>query len=259
MPRLLLTAAIGLAAAVALPSMAEGATLHQDGRASKRVLFQADPGETNLVSVEGSKHVVIRDLNAPIKVAGVPGCMPIDERAVRCSSLRQLELDLGDAPDHASIYTTIPVELEGGPGRDRYNSLTTGGPSRVDFDGGIGLDSVSYFYADTGVNVSVDLEAGDGRPGDDDQIRRDVESVIGSTFDDVLTGSPYTLELHGVDGNDRITGGAGAELLSGGPGSDRIEARDGAADAVDCGGQALDWAAVDLVEASITGCAEIAG
>ena len=132
-------------------------------------------------------------------------------------------------------------------------------PSRVDFEGGIGLDTANYGFATAGVDVRVDLEAGDGRAGDDDRIRRDVESVLGSQFADVLAGSPRTTQLTGLDGDDEITGGTGEELLSGGPGDDRIDARDGAPDAVDCGGQTLDRAAVDIdAEASITGCAQIA-
>ncbi len=38
----------------------------------------------------------------------------------------------------------------------------------------------------------------------------------------------------------------------------RLDARDGEPDTMDCGGELLDWAAVDIdAEASITGCAEI--
>ena len=59
MPRILLTAAVAVAAAVAVPSVAHGATLHQEGRTPHRLLLQAEPGETNLVSVEGSRAVVI--------------------------------------------------------------------------------------------------------------------------------------------------------------------------------------------------------
>ena len=83
-------------------------------------------------------------------------------------------------------------------------------------------------------------------------------SVIGSEFADVLAGSPHTVRLAGSDGDDQITGGTGAEILSGGPGNDRIDARDGAPDTVDCGGQTFDRAAVDIdAEASITGCAQV--
>ena len=259
MPRILLAAAVATAAAVAAPSVAHGATLHPDGRSPHRVLLQADPGETNLISVEGSRSVVIRDSNLPITVAGVPTCMPIDAYAVRCSaSVRSIDLDLEDGPDVAVVDTPREVSVEGGAGNDRYVSTATGAPSRVDFAGGIGLDVANYFFATAGVQVSVDLEDGDGRPGDDDRIRRDVETVFGSQFDDVLSGSHRTEQLAGFDGDDLITGGSAAEVLSGGPGNDRIDARDGAPDTVDCGGQLLDRAAVDAAEASITGCAEIA-
>ena len=61
MPRILLVAAVTVAAAVAVPSLAHGATIHQDGRTPHRLLLQAEPGETNLVSVEGSQGLVIRD------------------------------------------------------------------------------------------------------------------------------------------------------------------------------------------------------
>jgi Ca2+-binding RTX toxin-like protein len=251
-----LIAAAAVTAAFAVPAAAHGATLHQDGRTPHRLLLQAAPGETNLVSVEGSRSLVIRDDGAPIRAARVPTYMPIDDHAVRCAAVRRLELDLGDGPDVAAIATPRELSIEGGAGNDRYVALAGDAPSRVDFDGGVGLDVANYFYASTGVRVSVDLEAGDGRPGDDDRIRRNVESVFGSQFDDVLTGSPRTVQLEGFDGDDLITGGSGAETLSGGDGNDRIDARDGAPDRIDCGGQAHDWAAVDA-EAFIVRCATI--
>jgi Ca2+-binding RTX toxin-like protein len=199
---------------------------------------------------------VIRDLNVPIRLARVPTCVRLDAYAVRCSAVRQLDVDLGDGPDVATIATPREVSLEGGAGNDRYVSLAGDAPSRVDFEGGVGLDVANYFFATSGVRVSVDLEAADGRPGDDDRIRRDVESVLGSQFADVPTGSPRTVQLAGHDGDDEIAGGSGAEALSGGLGNDRVDARDGAPDTVDCGGQLLDWAAVDVgAEASVIGCA----
>jgi hypothetical protein len=258
MPRILLTAAVAVAAAVAVPSVAHGATLHKDGRSPHRILLQDERGETNLVSVEGTRSVVIHDLNAPITVAGVPTCMPLDANTVSCAAVRRVELDLGDGPDNVRVATPLAVSIDGGPGNDRYVAHATDWPSRVNFAGGIGLDVANYGFATAGVDVSVDLEAGDGRAGDDDRIRRDVESVLGSQFADILAGSPRTVQLQGLDGDDRITGGTGEELLAGGRGNDRIDARDGAPDTVDCGGSLFDWAAVDLDgEASITGCAEI--
>jgi Ca2+-binding RTX toxin-like protein len=257
-PRILLIAAVAIATAVAVPAVAEAATIHQDGRTPHRLLLQDDTDQTNFVTVEGSRGVVFHDTLIPIKIDGVPTCMPLDPYTVSCSSVRHVELDLGIGTDVATIDTTHPVSIDGGPGNDRYNALATGATSRVSYAGGIGLDTASYGHATTGVNVAVDLEAGDGRPGDDDRIFRDVENVVGSQFDDVLIGSYRTAQLSGLDGSDQITGGTAEELLSGGWGSDRIDARDGAPDAVDCGGQLFDRAAVDIgAEASIIRCAEI--
>jgi hypothetical protein len=201
MPRILVTAAAAIAAAVAVPSVAQAATLHQDGK--HRILLQDEAGETNLVEVTGSKTVLIHDTNMPITVDRVQGCMPVDARTVRCTAVRAIELDLGVGPDVAQIGTSLPVSLDGGPGNDRYVAGTATGPSRVNFAGGIGLDVVNYAFAATGVNVAVDLAPADGRPGDDDQIRRDVESVFGSQFHDGLVGSPRTVQLQGFDGDER--------------------------------------------------------
>ena len=258
MSRILLTAAVAITAAAAVPSIAHGATLHQDGRTPHRILLQDEDGETNLLSVEGSQSVVIQDANKPITVADVPTCMPLDAYTVSCAAVRRIDLDLGAGPDVAVIDTPHAVSLEGGNGPDRYIALASRWPSRVDFDGGIGLDVANYFYATAGVHVSVDLEAGDGRPGDNDRIRHGVESVFGSQFADVLAGNHRTERLAGFDGDDQITGGTGAEVLLGGDGQDSIDARDNAPDTVDCGGQMFDRAAVDTdAEAAITGCAEI--
>jgi hypothetical protein len=89
MSRMLLVAAVALAAAVTVPSVAHGATVHQDGRTPHKLLVQGEPGETNLVSVEGSHAVVIRDDGAPITLAGVPTCMPLDTHAVSCSAVHR--------------------------------------------------------------------------------------------------------------------------------------------------------------------------
>ena len=257
MRRILITAAVAVAAAVALPQVAQGATLHQNGK--HRILLQDTAGDANLVTVQGSHRVLIEDINRPIEVDDVPACMPVDAYSVSCApSVRSIELDLGDGFDVATVNSTKPVEVEGGHGRDRFNAGMTDGPSQVRWSGGIGLDTISYGHAATGVDVAVDLEAADGRPGDHDQVFNDVEAIVGSQNDDTLTGGRHTLQLSGLDGNDTITGGAGEEQLLGGWGSDRIDARDGAADAIDCGGWPFaDVALVDLTEASVTGCSTV--
>jgi hypothetical protein len=164
MPRILPAAVVALAAAVAVPSIAQGATIHQDGRTPHRIVLQDTTGDTNLLSIEGSKSVVFHDTNVPIDIAGVPTCMPLDAHTVSCAAVRHITLDLGIGTDVARIDTPRPVQLNGGAGNDRYNAAATGAPSRVDFAGGPGLDTASYGPATAGVDVSVDLQARDGRP-----------------------------------------------------------------------------------------------
>jgi RTX calcium-binding nonapeptide repeat (4 copies) len=260
MPRILVFAVVCIAAAIAVPSVAQGATVYHEGRPASGLLVQADPGETNLVSVKGSMFLEIRDDGTPLKLAREGACKRLDAHAVRCRPLHRLDLDLEDGPDVAVIDTPHPLSVEGGAGPDRYVATTTAAPSRVDFEGGTGLDVANYFYANAGVRVGIDLSDGDGRPGDDDHIRRDVESVIGSAFADAITGSHHAERLSGGDGDDEIAGGAGEDVLSGGDGNDRVDARDGGPDTIDCGGQLLDWAAVDVgIDTSLAGCAEVVG
>ncbi len=47
-----------------------------------------------------------------------------------------------------------------------------------------------------------------------------IESLFGSTFDDVLTGGSGANNLYGWTGDDRLDGGAGADILVGGGGAD---------------------------------------
>jgi hypothetical protein len=256
MPRILVLTAAVIAAAVAVPSVANGAIVQQNGK--QRILVQDVPGEGNLVRVEGSKAVTITDDGTPITLNRVPGCMKIDSRAVRCTNVRAIDLDLGDGPDVANIATSKIVSVDAGRGNDTYLATAPDGmPTRVNYSGGDGVDVANYHHATSGVDVTVDRESGDGRPGDDDQILFDVERVFGSEHEDVLSGGDRTLQLLGMGGDDQITGGTAEELLAGGEGNDRIDARDGMLDTVDCGGWLQDFAATDIIEASVTGCAEV--
>jgi Ca2+-binding RTX toxin-like protein len=87
-----------------------------------------------------------------------------------------------------------------------------GGASQVVFNGGQDVDRIDYSSADRFVTVSLDDDAaGDGRPGDLDNIRPDVEEIVGSARPDSITG----------DGRSNIIeGGPGADVLSGLGGDD---------------------------------------
>lgn len=252
--RILLVAALAVAA-VAVPSAAQAATLERYEDVPRTMLLTGAPDETNLITVDGTRKVVIEDLNMPLELRNAPNCERIDDRKVSCRHVKQVWMDLNDGPDVATISTSRAVSISGGHGNDRYNALGTMKPSQVEFDGDFGDDVANYGYATEGVIVGVDGAPFDGRPGDNDRIDRTVETVLGSDHADVLTGTQREQRLFGREGDDVISGGPASDLLDGGRGNDSIDARDGELDSIDCGGQPfVDQLLADPIEASIIGC-----
>ncbi|MCQ0988718.1 beta strand repeat-containing protein [Jiella marina] len=85
-------------------------------------------------------------------------------------------------------------------------------------DGGDGIDTASYAGASGG--VTVDLEAGTSSGAAGADTLTNTENIIGSAFDDTLTGDGGTNVIDGGAGNDRIFGGLGRDMLYGGDGDD---------------------------------------
>jgi hypothetical protein len=83
--------------------------------------------------------------------------------------------------------------------------------------GGDGFDEVSYAERTTAVSVSLDGQANDGSPGENDNVAADVE--------DIATGA----------GNDAVTGDGAASVIATGAGDDVVNARNGVPDTVLCG------------------------
>jgi hypothetical protein len=82
------------------------------------------------------------------------------------------------------------------------------------------------------------------------------DTLIGLRGADRLLGLAGRDCLEGRKGRDRIRGGPDADLLLGGRGADLINARDGDADTIHCGG-GRDLALVDSADPAPTGCERI--
>lgn len=140
-----------------------------------------DAGPTSLIGDRSG------DVNSPL-----PGTAVDDIAAVPiCSSL------------------TANITLAGGTGDDTLvsglgNDTLLGGPD---------VDSVDYLCSVGG--VIVDLEAGTGT-GMGTDVLSDVQTVLGSDFNDSLKGSSLNNILDGRDGNDVIEGLGGNDTLTGG-------------------------------------------
>jgi Ca2+-binding RTX toxin-like protein len=107
--------------------------------------------------------------------------------------------------------------IEGNGGNDMI--YTGGGYDYV--DGGAGIDTVSY--AESWDKVTVNLTTGINQYG---EASRDtlinVENLIGSKFDDNITGDAGVNVLKGGGGDDTLRGAGGDDVLIGGVGKDAM-------------------------------------
>jgi Ca2+-binding RTX toxin-like protein len=126
--------------------------------------------------------------------------------------------------------------LNGGAGEDALNGAggsdtLIGGAGMDSLFGGAGDDSMNggadsdiAFYADAGAGVTVNLAVtgaqNTGGAGVDRLVS--IESVIGSDFDDVLSGGAGANTLFGGGGDDRLLGGGGDDFMIGGIGVDTL-------------------------------------
>lgn len=129
----------------------------------------------------------------------------------------------GDDGDDALFGGAGPDELSGGPGIE----LLVGGAEDDMLDAGTdGAGTVSFAYSRQA--VTVDLAAGSATGEGIDTLIGLVANVIGSAFDDVLSGNAERNRLEGRDGNDTLTGGDLADSFLGGPGDDSLDGGPGA-------------------------------
>jgi len=109
----------------------------------------------------------------------------------------------------------------GGSGNDDLNGggaddvLIGGAGGNDDFRGSSGFDTVSYVEQSTGAVITIDGVANDGEPGENDNVRTDVESVFGTNGPDDITGSSAADVLSGFGGADTLDGAGGDDLLDG--------------------------------------------
>jgi hypothetical protein len=120
------------------------------------------------------------------------------------------------------------VGLAGGTGPDRFEFIPGGFIPSV-INGGGGGDTLDYSQWSAGVNVNLGAY-GNGTYGYATAVGssvNNIQNVIGSPYNDVLTGNVYGNVLVGGGGNDVITGGTGPSVLIGGMGGDTIHGRSG--------------------------------
>ncbi len=110
---------------------------------------------------------------------------------------------------------------------------SSGGRER--YFGGDGMDTVTYFLSTAGVTASLKngalvagAETGRGTRGDAAlDLYFEIENLVGTNFDDDLTGNSGRNNLSGLDGDDFLFGFRGIDNLKGGAGNDTIDGGSG--------------------------------
>lgn len=101
------------------------------------------------------------------------------------------------------------------------NDVIAGGAGGDELDGGEGSDALSYATSNEGVTVNLLTGEASGGHAEGDSFFN-FENLIGSDFDDILTGDASANSLTGNGGADRLFGGGGADKIAGGAGADLI-------------------------------------
>jgi Ca2+-binding RTX toxin-like protein len=138
----------------------------------------------------------------------------------------------GDAGDDSLDAGAGADTMAGDAGDDSLD----GGAGPDVFGGGDGVDTGNYQSRANGVAVTLDGTAGDGEPGEGDNVQTDVENLLGGSGADTFIGSAAGNTLDGGAGEDYSDGGAGSDSLVGGDSGDVLRTRgSGEADTVSCG------------------------
>ena len=175
------------------------------------------------VSVEGDvpsefKDIDIYDLGNGYGTSALSYTAAVSDGSLSLEFLHNLDNPTVNAieivgADHGTGGDDV---IMGGAGDD----IIDGGAGNDTIDGGDGSDILSLRSATAGVNIALGASIADGHGGTD-QVTN-VEGLIGTLFDDHLTGDDADNILDGGAGDDVLTGGAGIDHFIGGAGYDIV-------------------------------------
>lgn len=253
---------------------APGATDEGDGTSEIEwdIDLAGSGADTLVVQGTGGKDLIWfgtlgANLNAPIP--GDPG--GDDDADATLSGIEAVTVNAGAGADGISGAGGegtggafgVPMTINGGFGKDVLTGGTAddtvnGQQDQDNLNGGLGDDTIAggsehdtavYQGAPAFVTVDLTLQpAPQATGGAGTDTLTSIESLIGSSHDDVLTGNDAQNFLVGEGGNDTLNGGAGNDFLAGKAGNDTMD-----------GGDGNDTARYDLASSGVTVNLGIAG
>jgi Ca2+-binding RTX toxin-like protein len=121
------------------------------------------------------------------------------------------QVDLGGGNDlYDGWGGTESAGVLGGAGDDHF----IGSAGADSFDGGSGLDTIDYTPVGSAVQVNLTLAGAQATGGGGADTLTAIENIIGSAFDDTLTGTGGDNVMEGGAGNDSLTAGGGGDTAS---------------------------------------------
>ncbi|WP_449064473.1 hypothetical protein [Planomonospora algeriensis] len=224
---------------------AAGGTVSLQGT---KLVYTAAPGASSSASISLFNGEIAVFDTAPLTKG--PGCRQLTPRAVACgTAVTEFTAAMGDMNDTLSVGAQINGTVDGGDGQDGFLAGTESKTRRaITFIGGTGVDTVSYKGSDLSVRVSLDNTANDGRNIDSDNIRSDVENIVGTPHGgDILVGNSGRNVLNADSGpGDQLYGQGGPDLLL---------AKDlDRETALDCGAGGGDEVVRDEIDPTPVGC-----
>ncbi|MBD9371497.1 hypothetical protein IB238_02430 [Rhizobium sp. ARZ01] len=166
--------------------------------------------------VDDASIVLVEQLNGGIDTVRSTVSFALDDH------LEQLTL-IG-ADDTRAIGNALANTLVGNAGDNRLDGeeghdVLEGGRGADRLNGGDGIDTASYARSASRVVIDLVKGAASGGEATGDTFSS-IESLKGSAYHDILTGSAGANTLSGEAGNDLLEGRAGADKLVGGDGVD---------------------------------------
>lgn len=213
-------------------------------------------GSDTLNGGSGFDWVYYNDSNAAIAVNLSDGSSENGGHA-QGDILISIERVLGSDYNDSIIGNTAANSLRGGAGNDYiYGGIGNatdsldGGAGADQLNGGAGYDWAFYHQSNAGVAINLSdalTESGGDAQGD---TLISIERVLGSAYNDTITGDSKANILSGNSGNDRMYGNAGNDILLGEDGNDVLNG--GAGSDTLNGGEGSDWAYYNSSNASVS-------
>jgi Ca2+-binding RTX toxin-like protein len=137
-----------------------------------------------------------------------------------------VENAIGGGGNDTLIGNQVANVLTGNAGNDTINGndgddTIIGGAGQDTMDGGAGNDTVSYVGSSSRVTVNLGNNYVTGGDAFRDKILN-FENVIGSSFDDTLSGNSGANRIDGGEGNDTISAATGNDTVNAGDGNDSV-------------------------------------